>query len=102
MISSKQDLVWQARMVAARGKWIVDSIHNGKNRDFLCYLPEAAEDGICGIYVSIIGNRANAGYYSGAIPHIGDAIFTIVWQKEFTTVNEAFSRVLGRLGINLI
>ena len=40
-----------------------------------------------------------AGTYEGAIPHIGEALFTVKAEKKFDSWNEAFQQALEAGGV---
>jgi hypothetical protein len=70
--------VWEAYMRSRRGRWTVDSVHDGRTRDLIAFCGDP-RDPTRGVYVSASGPTAWAGTYTGALPHIGDAEFRPLW-----------------------
>ncbi len=73
-------------MRSRRGKWSVDQIHNGLNgQRLLAYLPDV-DDCTQGSYIDVSRDGTiTAGTFEGAIPHIGEAAFTVLWRKTGLT-----------------
>lgn len=92
---------WSDDMKAARGRWSLDRVHDGRNGDLLLFLPDTT-DQTKGVYVSVRGKTADAGVFEGAIPHIGEAVFRSRWSKEFSSHDEALKTIIERCGANAL
>lgn len=93
---------WIRFMKASRGRWTVDPIHNGVDRDLIAFVGKS-EDGTAGVYVSVDDDgKAQAGDYEGALPHIGDATFTPRWEHKYEDKDAAIARLSERLGVNFL
>jgi len=66
--------------------------------------------GVDGVYIEIAGDgTVNVGEYEGAIPHIGEAIFTVKHSnkpvyhgKPASSLNEGFAAITERLGLGFL
>lgn len=69
---------WKEWMKSCRGKWILDGIHNGVDRDMLVYCRGRYDD-TRGVYIEASGPTIIAGYYEGGGSDISEALFHPVW-----------------------
>lgn len=77
---------WQAVRASSTHKWVEDSIFRLNGRGAMYYT--GGEDGI---YMEISKDGTlELGDYEGALPHIGEAIFTVKAQKQCAGFDEAF------------
>ncbi len=98
MSKATSDLeAWSKHMRSRRGKWSLDQIHNGKNgQRLLAYLPDA-DDHTKGSYLDVTtAGVMTAGTFEGAIPHIGEACFTVLWRKVCPSMDDAKNIVRDR------
>ena len=81
---------WLAVTESSRFKWVEDEIFRLNGRGAMYYT--GGEDGI---YMRISNDGTlDAGNYEGAIPHIGEAIFTSVVNKQFSSFNDAYTAAM--------
>ena len=81
---------WLAVTESSRYKWVEDEIYHLNGRGAMYYT--GGEDGI---YMRISKDGSlEAGYYKGAVPHIGEAMFTPVVTKQFTSFNKAYTSAM--------
>jgi hypothetical protein len=81
---------WLAVTESSRFKWVEDEIYRLNGRGALYYT-----GGTDGIYLRIKNDgMLEAGNYEGAIPHIGEALFTVVVEKQFPNFSDAFARAM--------
>lgn len=91
---------WIKEVHSYPGHFILDGIHS-KLDDLLAYKP--VKDGI-GFYLMVKKRIVTMGAYEGAIPHIGEALFTIdgTWNLEKAGLNndmlieKAILRIAGQ------
>lgn len=79
--------------------WTKDPVHNGLDGvDLLMHI-----GGTDGQFVRVdqAGN-VEVGTFEGAIPHIGEAAFTIVGKHKFTDFNVAVTRLVERMGADML
>ncbi|MDD3229977.1 MAG: hypothetical protein PHE09_12280 [Oscillospiraceae bacterium] len=77
---------WQAVTASSTHKWVEDAIFRLNDRGAMYYT--GGEDGI---YMRIKKDgMLELGTYEGALPHIGEASFTVKAQKKYPDFNEAF------------
>lgn len=94
---------WTRETSSSRYKWVVDRIHDLPD-DFLVFT-----GGENGRYVSITSNKKvttlTVGTYQGAVPHIGEALFTPKASKTFEGDNQidfAHKFLLERAGAQFL
>ena len=82
--------LWQARTESSRFKWTEDEIFRLNGRGAFYYT--GGEDGI---YIKIHKDGLlEAGAYEGAIPHIGEAFFTVDAARQCKDYSEAFTAAM--------
>ena len=82
--------MWQAVTQSSQFRWTEDEIYRLNGRGAFYY--HGGEDGI---YMKIQnGGMLEAGNYEGAIPHIGEAFFKPVVQRQCKDFNEAYTTVM--------
>lgn len=110
---------WKLYMREQRGRWTIDPIHNGRNgQDLLCFVVDQ-HDPTSGVYIRvypvneaevisvdddgepIIGKIhargcVEAGTFTGAYPHIGEACFKSQWIHAFQSMERALGFVAIR------
>ena len=80
---------WQAVTASSEGKWVEDYIYRLNGRGAFFY-----KGGVDGIYIEAQSDGLlTVGRYEGAIPHIGDAIFSIKLEQKYDSYNEAFENM---------
>ena len=78
---------WMEVTESSRYKWLEDEIYRLNGRGAMYYT--GGEDGV---YMRISNDgKLEAGSYEGAIPHIGEAIFTPVVTKQFDSFSESYT-----------
>jgi hypothetical protein len=77
---------WQAVTASSTCRWVEDSIFRLNDRGAMYYT--GGEDGIF-MKISKDGTL-ELGAYEGALPHIGEAFFTVKAQKQCADFDEAF------------
>jgi hypothetical protein len=104
---------WMQQQRRDAGRWNVDPIHNGRDRDELLVYCPCPDDPTTGLYVSITPERDRArprqclgtyaistGRFHDAVPHIGEAFFRPkVQQGGFGSLHEARLHAAYRLGL---
>ena len=81
---------WMAVTESSRFKWVEDEIYRLNGRGAMYYT--GGEDGI---YMRISNDGTlDAGNYEGAIPHIGEAMFTSAVNKQFPNFNDAYTAAM--------
>ena len=84
---------WQAVTASSTHRWVEDSIFRLNGRGAMYYT-----GGEGGSYMKISQDGTlELGAYEGALPHIGEAIFTVKAQKQCADFGEAF-RVACQIG----
>lgn len=77
---------WQKITDSSRYRWVEDAVTRLNGRDLLYY-----SGGDSGVYMRITQDGVlQAGTYEGAIPHIGEALFTVKAEKRCGSFDEAF------------
>ena len=105
-------VAWQDYMKSRRGKWSIDPIHNGTDRDLIAFVP-SRDDHAKGVYVAIDGPTVTAGHYEDGDPHITEGMFTVEWGLSVLDgtrprhgcakpSSEAFKLVAERLGVRFL
>ncbi|MDR1322233.1 MAG: hypothetical protein LBK56_12570 [Gracilibacteraceae bacterium] len=88
--SEQNFAAWMAVTESSRCRWTEDEIYRLNGRGAMYYT--GGEDGV---YMRIHKDGAlEAGYYEGAIPHIGEAMFTPVVNKQFGGFSEAYKAAM--------
>lgn len=78
---------WQEITASSRHMWVEDAVTRLNGRGSLYYC-----GGESGVYMRITPDgKLQAGEYEGAIPHIGEAMFRRVAEKECGSYNDAFA-----------
>ena len=89
---------WKAHTKASRFTWTLDPVHNGKNgQDYLFH-----RGGESGQYISVKNGDAIIGNFEGAYPHIGEAMFTPVYSKQFADDTTAFMALIKNGGFSFL
>lgn len=91
---------WLSYMKCRAARWTVDLIHDGHSgRDLLCFITDES-DTTMGVYVHVhVNGLMQAGTFTGALPHIGEAMFTVKWECKFDDFDVASTKVRQRLGV---
>lgn len=77
---------WKAVTASSAHKWVEDAVFRLNGHGSMYYT--GGEDGI---YMEIAKDGTlELGTYKGALPHIGEAFFTVKAQKKYSDFNEAF------------
>jgi uncharacterized protein DUF6011 len=87
---------WYAETMASTDTWKRDRIfeHNEKLEVF------AFIGGVAGSFISLSSTGfVRIGTYADAIPHIGDAFFNNLWEKQFADKSEALAMLTERGGL---
>lgn len=102
-MTQNEQQAWADYMKSCRGKWSLDPIHNGTHgKGHLFFVLRDAAAG-AGTYVTIDpAGKADAGEFTGAIPHMGEACYRSRWSKQFENQSDAFARLVERLGIGFL
>jgi hypothetical protein len=78
-MTEKEFAYWQAITESSRFRWVEDEIYRLNGRGAFYY-----SGGENGVYMRIEKDGLlTAGRYEGAIPHIGEAFFTVQAEKQF-------------------
>ena len=81
---------WLAVTASSRFKWVEDDIFRLNGRGAMYYT--GGEDGI---YMRIQNDgKLEAGKYEGAVPHIGEAFFTVAAVRQFSDFSEAYKAAM--------
>lgn len=95
-MTSQEFEAWMRQTERSKKGWQVDEVLLANRGEHLMY-----RGGQDGTYVAIsTDNIVQVGHYEGALPHIGEAIFTPRGTKEFDSKDDAFSAVAGATGIS--
>ena len=93
---------WAMFMKSNVGKWTVDPIHNGVDRDLLCFAGRP-DDSTKGIFVSVYTDGSwSVGRYWGACPHIGEAIFEDKSKGKADTMSLAIEHLVNCIGLSFL
>ena len=85
---------WTAKTQSSTNKWTEDEIYRLNGKGAFYYI--GGEDGV---YIEIEKDGLlSAGTYEGAFPHIGEAMFTEDYQKQFDNFIDAFKSIIQPLG----
>ncbi len=77
---------WQAITASSKFKWVEDAIYRLNGCGAMYYT--GGEDGI---YMQISKDGTlEIGTYEGALPHIGEAFFSVKAQEKYSDFDEAF------------
>lgn len=77
---------WKRVTASSTHRWVEDSIFYSSGRGAMYYT-----GGESGVYMKITKDGTfELGTYEGALPHIGEAFYTVELQKQCTDYNEAF------------
>jgi hypothetical protein len=87
---------WKKTTDKSKTVWMMDEITFRNRNEYLFY-----KGGVDGTYISIEKNgMTEIGYYKGALPHIGEAMFETKHNKKLGANNsEALTVVMEKLGI---
>ncbi|MDR0905261.1 MAG: hypothetical protein LBN00_03655 [Oscillospiraceae bacterium] len=89
-MTDEEAALWTARTESSRYRWTEDEIVSLSKRGAMYYL-----GGVDGFYMRIEKDGLlTVGDYEGAIPHIGEAFFTIRATKQYKNFDAAFTAVL--------
>jgi hypothetical protein len=93
---------WAAFQKNNAGKWVTDPIHNGLETDLLFYKPQPS-DPSRGIYVNVSQDGGwSCGEFTGAVPHITEALYTPSRWGKASDFNAALSYLGERLGLGFL
>jgi hypothetical protein len=100
VMTSQEYRRWVEYMKRCRGHWTLDVVHDGtEGRDLLLFCPFLQRPNN-GVYICIsasVPGVVEVGRFDGAVPHIGEALFTPLWKdKRFSSFVEAKLAVLKR------
>jgi hypothetical protein len=85
---------WKTETAKSREGWVRDDVTLHNMGDLLIF-----RGGQDGYYVRISSTgKVEIGTYKYAIPHIGEAFFTITAEHQCESFEDAVRRVLGNLG----
>lgn len=77
-MTKEEALAWMRITEESRRRWILDAVHC-TSEDALYY--KGGEDGV---YIRMTTRTCvEIGLYEGAVPHIGEALFTPKWRGDF-------------------
>ena len=95
---------WVKSMKANRGHWKVDPVHNGTEASgySLLLYKTKVNDHTAGEYIFVRKDHVSAGEFAGAIPHMGEALFTAHWDREFASFSDAVETVIERAGMSVL
>jgi len=97
-MTESEYLKWKAVTESSRFHWVEDAIYRLNGRGTFYYT--GGEDGI---YLSIDKDGLlTVGWYKGAIPHIGEAVFTEELKKQYADYNAAYTAALEAGGTQLL
>jgi hypothetical protein len=89
-MTEREYLNWKAITESSRFRWVEDDIYRLNGRGAFYY--SGGEDGV---YMRIDKDGTlTAGHYEGAIPHIGEAMFTEEFQKRYESWNAAYTAAI--------
>ena len=89
---------WKAHTEANAHHWQVDECQLHNHQRYLIY-----KGGVDGKYVEIEADgKATIGTYEGALPCITDACFTVQHTRQFTSQNEALTRLIEVMGVGFL
>lgn len=86
---------WATHTARSRNGWMLDEVTAHNRGEMLLY-----RGGERGVYVLVSRNVVTVGRYEGAVPHIGEAMFTCVGQKAFANDSRAFEAVANATGLS--
>lgn len=91
-MTKKEFEAWQEETAKSKDSWQVDKIH--------CSLADALlyKGGENGRYIHLHYSLVECGTYTGAIPHVGNALFSIEVSHNFGNVSEAWATVSELVG----
>lgn len=96
-MANEYDL-WLAETKKSEYQWMLDEITRLNKGDLLLY-----KGGMDGIFIEIQKDGLLLiGKYEGAIPHIGDAIFTTTAKKQFENQDKAIQRAVNVGGLDFL
>ena len=86
---------WRKETEDSRFHWQTDPIMEANTGTLLFY-----KGGENGSFIEVTKDgKATIGNYAGAVPHIGEALFTPKHVRQFTDQNTALARLIERMGI---
>jgi hypothetical protein len=92
-VDQKEWECWKTVTASSTHKWVEDEIFRLNGRGAMYYT--GGEDGS---YMKITSDGVlELGIYEGALPHIGEAFFTVKLQKRYSDFNDAF-QIAGQIG----
>ncbi|MDL2232015.1 DUF3849 domain-containing protein [Ruminococcaceae bacterium OttesenSCG-928-L11] len=90
-MNQQEFAVWTTKTQSSSHQWVEDDIFRQNGRGAMYYI--GGEDGL---YMKIASDGLlTAGDYKGAVPHIGEALFTVEAQRQYSDYNEAFTAALS-------
>ncbi len=94
---------WSEFMKAARGHWTIDPVHNGVDKEDVLFFCPKGDDATRGLYISIVGRTAHTGFYTGAVPHMGEAEYQQGWSASFPAgFSDAYAFLIERMGMSFL
>lgn len=102
-MTERETQAWLKATTEDPGRWRVDALHNGCNgRSFLVYAPDAT-DPINGTYAQASKDgHWEVGFYQGAYPHIGEAMFMKATDGSAINMNAAITALVERFGAKFL
>lgn len=96
---TKQEFnLWKAKTESSRNHWVVDDIQLHNRGTYLIY-----KGGVDGQYIEVTADgKATIGDYTSAIPHIGDALFVPKHSRQFSSREEAMTRLIEHAGLKFL
>lgn len=89
---------WKQVTEASRHHWVVDQTTLRNRRVHLIY-----KGGESGQFIEVTPEgKATIGDYVGAIPHIGEALFTPKHSRQFANGDEALAKVIEVMGLKFL
>jgi len=88
---------WKQHTEASKRTWTLDPIHNGQHgQDYLFH-----RGGIDGQFIEVtpIG-LIRIGNYTGAVPHIGEAMIRVHYSKKCRDVGQALNVLVNKAGLH--
>lgn len=89
---------WMEVTRSSRHRWVEDEVTRLNGRGALYYM-----GGENGLFIRIgTDGMLRAGTYEGALPHIGEAVFTVKAEKKFDSWEQAYQQALEAGGIKFL
>lgn len=89
---------WMEVTRSSRHRWVEDEVTRLNGRGALYYM-----GGENGLFIKIgTDGVLRAGTYEGALPHMGEAVFTVKAEKKFDSWEQAYQQALEAGGIKFL